>query len=1040
MLRRALLVGPAASVAHASETPVNGTIYILEPLRWDTDSWAGKWNSQLNSLQVELGWTVTDHASKVYMREWLIDAHILPALGDSSGITFIATHGSPDAIVLEAWDYYGGDTSLIDNRITYLNNNYASGAFFRVDYTNPAVDDTLFYGLAMDLTALGGYYNGANSLVWIAGCNTNDYQGWLGKGARVMYAYDYNVTTFGLQDDFTAFFGLLTGRSRDESYACDDFKPVEWRQAFNAYAGAARCRSTLPVQTGSPDAWWTLTPAIESFTQESDWLRTQGGKMAAFKWAFDTDTDEPWTFGLLWSPNPQMTFSSTYWGTPRTLYSNIWVPTVLPDSVYVNCDMIGSSRNSGILADGNTVPGAVGGYYYDGESGVVPNRDRYGRSVTAPDDPLAVSSTFLVQGGVASWYTLRERGTAEYRVEGRVSGDAAWETVATEPSGVGAHTVGVPGGYSHYRLVEIEAEGGLVFHGTSAPARERPSWVEAGDAPRDRPEVPLPGPIASATAQLFVAFAPDTGSYYQFMQGYWVPTWSAYNGWLFYDPRVELVPMSLSEDERVTYIRNKIDEYYQTYGAKYFLLVGDANDYRELDGPLVASYWTGAWAAERAGVVDVCYPNGPTAGQPTQNSIPTFSYLNDNQIVGDGLNAGYPYWFTDQDYADLDGDLLPDVVVTRWPAKDWQELEAINYKAMYHNCHPGVGGSCTAPTTAGVYVLAGDIEHDDVGDSLLAVQQVQLVESEVPSSLPIFEFWTSAEPDPVLRNYAVRDFWNEGTMSQLPPELVVLMSSKSNPYSCGEVFNKYFYTCANVQDRFDASWLTTAYTPVVIGGTCGTANFAHTEADLGTTATVCGLLGRPMSEDFLFTWGKGAVAWIGPTTGSWQHANGVITQRIVRKVYENPYRSVAESWMLAMREVLSEYTDDIQVWETARSYAFLGDPVSRLNISKYDPVGADLPDRGDGDWRVRVLPNPARDGVAFSFDVPWRDRVKLVVYDVTGRRVTVVMDEVLDAGGHRRDWNRRDEHGKRASAGMYFYRARLATAGTVATGRFVLVN
>ncbi len=59
------------------------------------------------------------------------------------------------------------------------------------------------------------------------------------------------------------------------------------------------------------------------------------------------------------------------------------------------------------------------------------------------------------------------------------------------------------------------------------------------------------------------------------------------------------------------------------------------------------------------------------------------------------------------------------------------------------------------------------------------------------------------------------------------------------------------------------------------------------------------------------------------------------------------------------------------------------------------------------------------------------ERIKLSIYDVTGRLVRVLVDGKKEAGQHSMRWNARDDAGRRVSAGIYFYRleARPSSSG-----------
>ena len=72
-------------------------------------------------------------------------------------------------------------------------------------------------------------------------------------------------------------------------------------------------------------------------------------------------------------------------------------------------------------------------------------------------------------------------------------------------------------------------------------------------------------------------------------------------------------------------------------------------------------------------------------------------------------------------------------------------------------------------------------------------------------------------------------------------------------------------------------------------------------------------------------------------------------------------------------------------------------------------------------------PNPATGSVSLGFTLPQSGRVRLVVFDVHGRRVKTVLDAALSAGEHQPTWNGRDERGMRVAPGAY--RVRLEAAG-----------
>lgn len=69
------------------------------------------------------------------------------------------------------------------------------------------------------------------------------------------------------------------------------------------------------------------------------------------------------------------------------------------------------------------------------------------------------------------------------------------------------------------------------------------------------------------------------------------------------------------------------------------------------------------------------------------------------------------------------------------------------------------------------------------------------------------------------------------------------------------------------------------------------------------------------------------------------------------------------------------------------------------------------------------VPNPFSPTTVILFDVPERGgKVELRIYDVAGRLVRTLVDEVKTPGAKRATWDGRNDHGDPVSTGVYFYR------------------
>ena len=70
----------------------------------------------------------------------------------------------------------------------------------------------------------------------------------------------------------------------------------------------------------------------------------------------------------------------------------------------------------------------------------------------------------------------------------------------------------------------------------------------------------------------------------------------------------------------------------------------------------------------------------------------------------------------------------------------------------------------------------------------------------------------------------------------------------------------------------------------------------------------------------------------------------------------------------------------------------------------------------------RCYPNPFIKTTFIAFDIPEELRCIIDIFDVSGRRIKVLTDEVLKPGHYSVEWNGRDSSGKRIPDGIYFYR------------------
>jgi len=66
-----------------------------------------------------------------------------------------------------------------------------------------------------------------------------------------------------------------------------------------------------------------------------------------------------------------------------------------------------------------------------------------------------------------------------------------------------------------------------------------------------------------------------------------------------------------------------------------------------------------------------------------------------------------------------------------------------------------------------------------------------------------------------------------------------------------------------------------------------------------------------------------------------------------------------------------------------------------------------------------VFPNPLSDGTTVSFTLDQSQNVALKIFDVTGRLMATLANEVMNAGDHQLRWNATDDNGNPLTAGIY---------------------
>ena len=104
----------------------------------------------------------------------------------------------------------------------------------------------------------------------------------------------------------------------------------------------------------------------------------------------------------------------------------------------------------------------------------------------------------------------------------------------------------------------------------------------------------------------------------------------------------------------------------------------------------------------------------------------------------------------------------------------------------------------------------------------------------------------------------------------------------------------------------------------------------------------------------------------------------------------------------------------------------------------------DVPQAGHGGQFanfMKVGNSVMRTGNAMiHFGIAANDRVRVRVYDVTGRQIRTLADRSFNPGEYDLAWDGADDNGNQVARGVYFARIEYATKGAAISGRVVVLR
>jgi hypothetical protein len=124
-------------------------------------------------------------------------------------------------------------------------------------------------------------------------------------------------------------------------------------------------------------------------------------------------------------------------------------------------------------------------------------------------------------------------------------------------------------------------------------------------------------------------------------------------------------------------------------------------------------------------------------------------------------------------------------------------------------------------------------------------------------------------------------------------------------------------------------------------------------------------------------------------------------------------------------------TDQRRLWvvDSGRIYEFCLEEV---------PGIASVPISAGNRYGLNIYPNPSNPSATIAFQLGTSEIVRLDIFDVSGRRVRTLLNEMLPAGEHRVIWDGTCDDGSGAASGVYFMR--LKSGESIKAGSVVLLK
>ncbi|MBN1780464.1 Ig-like domain-containing protein [bacterium] len=148
---------------------------------------------------------------------------------------------------------------------------------------------------------------------------------------------------------------------------------------------------------------------------------------------------------------------------------------------------------------------------------------------------------------------------------------------------------------------------------------------------------------------------------------------------------------------------------------------------------------------------------------------------------------------------------------------------------------------------------------------------------------------------------------------------------------------------------------------------------------------------------------------------------------------DGPFEQITSDLIRSENAMNYRYTDG-SVEPGLNYYYKLMDVDEQGRSGEHGPVMVQIP-RPEAYVLYQNFPNPFNPVTTIRYEIPKRDQVKILIYNMRGQLVTTLVNAELDPGYYESEWDGRNAQGHDVSTGLYIYR--LQSSRKVITKRMV---